>query len=200
MSYATDRVAPEKAVFRPALPSFPTAGLQPEKPMKNISWSEQYKHPNWQRKRLEAMEAASFRCENCGDADTTLNVHHRHYVKGRKVWEYELHELSVLCEPCHETEHDNKELLNLILMEIGPGSVRAAACLIGGYWDALCQLDTGVGEMVKKADPLYYELGMAAACLESLGMAAWREPVIRLVKQGPSTPTMDNLVDEWKKR
>src|SRR5688572_480098 len=106
-----------------------------------LAWSEQYKHPQWQRKRLEALENADWQCENCGDKDMTLNVHHKRYVKGRKVWEYDLHELAVLCEPCHETEHSDKELLNRLLMEMGSGAYRQAACLIGGYWDALCMLD-----------------------------------------------------------
>jgi hypothetical protein len=35
-----DRVAPEKAVFRPALPRVPTAGLLPEKVMKD--WKEEF--------------------------------------------------------------------------------------------------------------------------------------------------------------
>jgi hypothetical protein len=48
------------------------------------------------------MEAAKWTCAECGDTGTTLNVHHTHYVKGRKPWEYEAHDLRCLCEPCHE--------------------------------------------------------------------------------------------------
>lgn len=58
-----------------------------------LSWSQQYKHPQWQRKRLEALEAAGWECENCGEKETTLNVHHKRYVKGRMIWEYDVSEL-----------------------------------------------------------------------------------------------------------
>lgn len=39
------------------------AGMQ----MKKMTYTEQLQHPNWQRKRLEVMEAAEFSCELCGD-------------------------------------------------------------------------------------------------------------------------------------
>lgn len=67
--------------------------------MKNY-W-ELLRDTRWQRKRLEVMERAGWACEDCGDKDTTFNVHHTHYVKGRKPWEYEDHELKCLCENCH---------------------------------------------------------------------------------------------------
>lgn len=72
------------------------------------SYSELLRHPKWQRKRLEVMNAAGFRCEKCGDAETTLNVHHKKYRCGAKPWEYELHELECLCERCHQKEHGIK--------------------------------------------------------------------------------------------
>jgi hypothetical protein len=105
MSTATARVAPEKADFRPALPSRLFAGALPESGMATLSYREQLRHPNWQRLRLEAMQRAGFKCEKCGTATTTLNVHHKRYVQGRLAWEYALSELEVLCEPCHEAEH-----------------------------------------------------------------------------------------------
>jgi hypothetical protein len=63
---------------------------------------EAYRDPRWQRKRLAVMEAAGFACEQCGTTDKTLNVHHRHYTKGAKPWEYADDELRCLCERCHE--------------------------------------------------------------------------------------------------
>lgn len=61
-----------------------------------------YRDPRWQQKRLEVMQSAGFRCENCEDTKSTLNVHHRSYVNGRKPWEYTPIELECLCEWCHE--------------------------------------------------------------------------------------------------
>lgn len=94
---------------------------------------EQYRRPEWQKRRLEVMESAKFLCEECGAADKTLNVHHKLYVKGRKVWQYERNELCCLCEGCHERFHTLKqELLSLIGkgacgIEFLIGFVRAAA-------------------------------------------------------------------------
>jgi hypothetical protein len=61
-----------------------------------------YKRPEWQKKRLEVMQEASFRCQECSATNDTLNVHHRFYRNKAKPWEYENHELACLCEPCHK--------------------------------------------------------------------------------------------------
>lgn len=76
---------------------------------------EQYKRPEWQRKRLEVMEAADFKCENCDSSDKTLNVHHKLYVKGRKVWEYSGDELECLCESCHECVHELRDEMKTLV-------------------------------------------------------------------------------------
>ena len=99
----TPRLIPEKAVFRPVL------ALCLSSPGSNgtnvtMTYKEQLLHPNWQRKRLEVLQRADFKCERCEDGDTTLHVHHKHYVKGRLAWEYDNSELVALCVPCHEEE------------------------------------------------------------------------------------------------
>lgn len=70
-----------------------------------------YKHPKWQAKRLKVMEVAGFKCTHCGDKDSTLNVHHISYFKGRDPWEYDDDELVCLCEGCHESMHDMEDRL-----------------------------------------------------------------------------------------
>lgn len=70
-----------------------------------MSYSDLLKDPRWQRKRLEVMQYAGFKCVRCGDKETTLNVHHIRYIHGRKPWDYDYHELECLCEPCHKREH-----------------------------------------------------------------------------------------------
>lgn len=69
------------------------------------SFWDQYKHPMWQKKRLECLEDAEYQCQGCGSTSKTLHVHHIRYVKNRKVWEYDVSELIVLCESCHNKEH-----------------------------------------------------------------------------------------------
>ena len=80
-----------------------------------MTYAEQLKHPNWQRKRLEVLGAADFKCSCCGDSNSMLNVHHKQYIKGRKAWEYEVNELQALCDSCHRKEHENMDLINLII-------------------------------------------------------------------------------------
>lgn len=81
---------------------------------------EAYKHPLWQKKRLEIMEDANFECEECGSKDTTLNVHHRHYRKGAKPWEYSSNELQCLCENCHDQRHETITLLKEVAGQLPP--------------------------------------------------------------------------------
>ena len=64
--------------------------------------------PRWQKKRLDIMNRDSFACCDCGDENTTLNVHHRYYVTGRKPWEYPDWSFQTLCYPCHERHHEEE--------------------------------------------------------------------------------------------
>lgn len=61
--------------------------------------------PRWQKKRLEIFERDEFRCQFCGDKESTLTVHHRFYIKGRSPWEYPDWALVTLCNECHDQDH-----------------------------------------------------------------------------------------------
>jgi 5-methylcytosine-specific restriction endonuclease McrA len=61
--------------------------------------------PRWQKKRLEIMQRDAFKCTDCCDEKSTLNVHHRYYVKNREVWDYPNFALVTLCAECHSTAH-----------------------------------------------------------------------------------------------
>lgn len=98
------------------------------------SFRDQYKNPAWQKKRLEALDAAGFACQCCYDDQAALHVHHKRYVKGRKIWQYENSELSVLCEECHAQEHMAKDAINEIFAALHPmGGLGDIAALLGGY-------------------------------------------------------------------
>ena len=75
------------------------------------AWKEQIKSPKWQKKRLEVLNLRGFKCEECGNEDKTLHVHHRFYINGRLIHEYDNDVLQVLCEDCHKKEH-NKPIVN----------------------------------------------------------------------------------------
>lgn len=76
-----------------------------------MEFKEQYKHPMWQKRRLEVLGKSDFMCQECGDEEKQLHVHHRQYFKGRMVWEYSDDELICLCGPCHEAAHAKKDQL-----------------------------------------------------------------------------------------
>lgn len=127
------RVAPEKAVFRPALPMSFLPGISE---MQMATYFEKLKDPRWQKKRLEALARYYWTCERCGDTESTLHVHHRQYFKGREPWEYEVGQLAVLCEDCHGTQHESEDNLLLaasfVVLE-GPYNRDSAASLIAGF-------------------------------------------------------------------
>lgn len=73
-----------------------------------MKYEEQIKSPKWQKRRLEILQLDDFTCQVCGCKDKTLHVHHLHYEKGKKIWEYPDSSLITLCEDCHQYEHDDK--------------------------------------------------------------------------------------------
>jgi hypothetical protein len=130
--------------------------------MKKIEWAAQYKHPNWQRKRLEALAYYNWECSNCGDKDAQLHVHHKRYVKGRQIWEYEPKELDALCEGCHEEEHYIKNELAELLTELNSTEVLA---LLRGY-SANADFDPWIGDAGRDRDPFTYAIGGIAMLLK----------------------------------
>lgn len=97
------------------------------------SYFEKLKDPRWQRKRLEAMEVKDFTCECCGDASSTLNVHHKAYFKGREPWEYEADQLTVLCELCHQDTHSKESFLKAVTSYVLFEDEHLIGSLVAGY-------------------------------------------------------------------
>lgn len=75
-------------------------------------YSEQLKSPQWQKRRLDIMERDNFTCQECGDKESELNVHHKIYIGNRNAWEYPNPSLITLCEPCHKKIHDRINAIN----------------------------------------------------------------------------------------
>lgn len=76
----------------------------------NKKYHELLKDPRWQKKRLEIMQRDGFKCCMCGGEKSTLNVHHKYYIFEREPWNYPDNLLVTLCESCHESEEDFKEV------------------------------------------------------------------------------------------
>lgn len=166
MTFHTARVAPEKADFRPALPLCSSPGVNGTH-MGKMTYGEQLKHPNWQRKRLEVLQGAEFSCANCGDAETTLHVHHKRYVKGRMAWEYDEYELEVLCEPCHSERHEHHELLDLLFCTSGINHSQAIG-LLAGYLDCQMSLPEDIEPEARRIAACEFVVGQIAALADRL--------------------------------
>jgi 5-methylcytosine-specific restriction endonuclease McrA len=76
------------------------------------NYKDQYKHPNWQKKRLEILERDNYTCRDCGSTEKQLHVHHGYYVKGLNVWDYDNRTLWCLCHSCHETWGEMTKILH----------------------------------------------------------------------------------------
>lgn len=123
-----------------------------------LSYSEQLKHPKWQKRRLEVLSAANFQCKRCGASEDTLHVHHRHYVKGRMVWEYDDSELIALCEFCHHEEHDNADLVAKFIYSIPDQYKSDLVSILAG----ISYVVTRDNEIINNSDPIMFMAGIAA--------------------------------------
>lgn len=126
--------------------------------MVKLTYTEQLKHPNWQRKRLEMLERDGWKCVACESTEKTLHVHHKTYIKGRMAWDYESTNFESLCEDCHEAAHSHKARMDEVLAQF-PSEM----------WGALASLLVGYG--VEYVDPAFWleiETDMARA-----GELAW---------------------------
>jgi hypothetical protein len=82
------------------------------------------------------MQDNEYHCELCGDGESPLNIHHKEYFKGHEPWEYEINQLSCLCESCHESQHENVDLLKWVCSYAkldGPENRTELAFILGGY-------------------------------------------------------------------
>lgn len=191
------RVAPEKTVFRPVLPMCFPAGLNGQQMAAKLTYKEQLLHPNWQRKRLEMLEGANFSCDNCGDTEKTLHVHHRRYIKGRQVWEYEASELAVLCADCHQQHHSEREMLERLITraDIG-GGLTALLGLIAGYVDGELGADSDLIDACTKDAGHYYDLGIMASITSGADWPVMAQAA-RIMLRKMFTPPQAAAVARW---
>lgn len=82
--------------------------------MKKQNYSDLLKDPRWQKKRLEIMQRDKFMCQECGDTESTLNVHHLSYHPNMNPWDYDNKELQTLCNDCHSSLHDDYQTIKRI--------------------------------------------------------------------------------------
>ncbi len=165
----TPRVAPEKPDFstRPGAVFFVESNGDCI-----VEFFQQYQHPEWQKKRLQVLERAGWKCEQCGEADKQMHVHHKRYIKGRKVWEYDLENFEALCGACHEDNHEAKDRINDILAWIPGYMWGEAADLLFGWAGAIPQSD-------QEGHSAYFYAGKLAGICQDLS----REDIKTLIEQ-----------------
>ncbi len=89
------------------------------------TYRQKLQDPRWQKKRLEVMNRADWRCEWCGTDATSgrtrgLQVHHGWYGRDVEPWEYELEVLYCLCDGCHEAAETVLRVARCELARIHP--------------------------------------------------------------------------------
>lgn len=82
--------------------------------MKKPYW-QKLKDPRWQRRRLSVLEAANFRCRDCGTTEAELHVHHLCYLRGLEPWDAPDGTLIAVCDPCHKPRGEIDETARLRL-------------------------------------------------------------------------------------
>ncbi len=102
------------------------------------TYYEKLRDPRWQKKRLAVLDAAGWRCEECGAEGRELHVHHGYYGKGLDPWDYSDKTLHTLCDNCHEIA---EQLLAEIRERIG--RLRFA-----GLSDLLSRLESLEGRVI----------------------------------------------------
>jgi len=121
------------------------------------NYSEKLKDPRWQKKRLEVLERDNWKCQNCGDEQSMLAVHHLYYEKGKEPWDYPLEAFKTLCELCHEDEHSSRKDYEGSLLEILRRKGFSASdvfSLVEGFWGLTMQsnpnnISTSIGWLLK---------------------------------------------------
>lgn len=151
--------------------------------MSKIDFKDQYKHPKWQKKRLEVLSGSGFSCDNCGISDKQLHVHHLRYKKGAEIWDYNNGELVSLCESCHKEAHEAKEEIAELIVSYGAGSEREIADLLKGYF----RYTRGDGHCIENYMSV---LGHGAGYLTNISS----EHVINLAKINPFS--LEKFIEE----
>jgi hypothetical protein len=96
-----------------------------------MTYREKLKDPRWKVKRMQAIERAHHTCEECGNYDTPyFHVHHKRYLPDYEPWDYDLDDLKCVCPPCHSDIHAARRVLDAVLVDASPDSLREIAKLI----------------------------------------------------------------------
>ncbi len=84
-----------------------------------MNYTDQYKHPKWQKKRLEILERDNYTCRKCREREDTLHVHHLIYFQNKNIWDYHDIQLITLCDECLNAFIFERRLIDIYISEFG---------------------------------------------------------------------------------
>jgi 5-methylcytosine-specific restriction endonuclease McrA len=84
------------------------------------TYYEKLQDPRWQKRRLEVLSRANFKCDWCDSEKFRLEVHHGYYRSRAEPWEYPEDTLWCLCEHCHGMAEDSKHDVQMEFARIHP--------------------------------------------------------------------------------
>lgn len=74
-------------------------------PQPYSTYKDQLTDPKWKAFREFVFKVRGKECEVC-ESKSNLQVHHTHYNKGAKAWEYTCNDVMVVCRECHKKIHE----------------------------------------------------------------------------------------------
>ncbi len=75
-----------------------------------VGYSTYIKSNDWRKKRKYAIHVAEHQCVKCKIKNVPFEVHHLHY---KTLYHERLEDVEVLCVPCHDRAHKEKERLKV---------------------------------------------------------------------------------------
>lgn len=121
--------------------------------MSKASYSEKLRDPRWQKLRLKIFEKNEFLCEDCGEQDKELHVHHSYYEKSKEPWESKECYLKCLCYECHKLHGEHLDFIKEAMGRMNAGDLVTlewtAMWLANGNCDALNALQGCVAASIR---------------------------------------------------
>ena len=77
--------------------------------MTKAEYKKLLQSPKWKAKRAKILERDNFKCTRCGETKY-LQVHHVHYIQGRKPWQVPDFYLITVCRNCHKYYHEQNKI------------------------------------------------------------------------------------------
>jgi hypothetical protein len=97
------------------------------------------KNKSWQKRRLEILNRDKWDCQNpyCEHLSDILEVHHKDYIPGHKIWEYPDDMLISLCSACHGKEQERTDAETMLI-----NAMKMKGFMLGDILSLACKLDT----------------------------------------------------------